>query len=176
MNNFHRESISLCKHPECSCCSQDMFGKPAAVCAVYLSAKHPGDLGRYFFPYLHLVCNQCYPVLIPMLRLLDKPGIVTAPNEREAAEFLKNRPEWSLMMSKFIKPWYPFYHLDLRTTDVIVEWDYFLQVYRICSEAGLADEIMHRILRFGSRSRLREFSKMVRSKADIWYWEAFEFL
>lgn len=175
MKNFHRESISLCKHPECSCCSRDMLGKPAAVCAVYDSAKHPGDLGRYLFPFLHYVCEQCYTVLVPMWHTMDKPGIITSPDEEVARLFLRDRPSWSLMLSKFIKPWYPFYHLDLRTRDSIVEWDYFLSSFRICSQVGLSTPITDRILRYGSRSRLQEFATLVNSRADIWYWEAFEF-
>ena len=151
MKSFHLESRKLLSHPICSCCSQDMHGKPAGLYAVYDSVQKRYSQRRYYFPYLHYVCEQCYPVSIP-----------------------SHIPEWS-MMKLTLQPSYSVHHLDLRTKDYILEKKYFDLIHRLCWQRGLPREIMQRILQFFCRSRLQEFAEKVNAEADIWYWEAFVF-
>ena len=151
MKSFHLESRKLLSHPVCSCCSQDMHGKPAGLYAVYDSVQKRHSQRRYYFPYLHYVCQQCYPVSMP-----------------------SHTPEWS-MMKITNQPSYSVHHLDLRTTDSIPEKELLGPIHKLCWQRGLSREVIHRILQFISRSRLQEFVCKVNAEADIWYWEAFVF-
>jgi len=176
---FHPETLSTIQHPECSCCNKDMQNQPAGICSVYVSTKDRRTHERLYFPYLHFVCDVCYPIVCDMVEQLERRDpcdFLKNPRLRQAMDFLARSPSWSLMQNKFVhSPWYRFHHMSLQQHSLYIAPELLKVMMLVCVKENISDHICNKMIGFAGENRLQMFAETVNLNVDVDFWDTYIF-